>query len=161
VILAVDEEVAEWKAVRHGESALAIVDDDGSFVGLVPPRRIAEVLLAEHDEDLARLGGYLASTSSARHATEESVKVGRRLPWLPLGLLGAVASAQLLDAFGSELERDMLIAFFIPGVVYMADAIGKQTEALVVRGFSVGVDGAVVVGGSLYADREHRGNLPP
>ena len=142
VILAgVDEEVAAWKAVRHGESALAVVDDDGCFVGLVPPRRIVEVLLTEHDEDLARLGGYLASTSSARHATEESVTVrlGHRLPWLLLGLLGAVASAQLLDAFGSELERDMLIAFFIPGVVYMADAIGTQTEALVIRGLSVGV----------------------
>ena len=37
------------------------------------------------------------------------------------------------------LERDMLIAFFIPEVVYMADAIGTQTEALVVRGLSVGV----------------------
>lgn len=62
-----------WKAVRHAESALAVVDATGAFVGLIPPRRMVEVLLAEHDEDLARLGGYLASTSPARHATEESL----------------------------------------------------------------------------------------
>ena len=112
---------------------------DGSSSG--SSGRIVEVLLGEHDEDLARLGGDLASTSSARHATWEPIKVrlGHRLPWLRLGLLGAVASAHLLDAFGRELERDMLIAFVVPGVVYMADAIGTQTEALVIRGLSVGV----------------------
>jgi hypothetical protein len=29
------------------------------FVGLVPPQRLLAVLPAEHDEDMARLGGYL------------------------------------------------------------------------------------------------------
>jgi magnesium transporter len=84
IIHGVDEEIAAWKAVRHGESALAGVDDDGRFTGLIPPRRIVEVLLQVHDEDLARLGGYLASTSSARHATEEPVapRIRHRLPWL-------------------------------------------------------------------------------
>jgi magnesium transporter len=33
----------------------------------------------------------------------------------------------------------VLIAFFVPGVVYLADAVGTQTEALVIRGLSVGV----------------------
>ncbi|MGN7155022.1 magnesium transporter [Dietzia cercidiphylli] len=33
----------------------------------------------------------------------------------------------------------MLIAFFVPGVVYLADAVGTQTEALVIRGLAVGV----------------------
>ena len=31
------------------------------------------------------------------------------------------------------------MAYFIPGIVYLADAVGTQTEALVVRGLSVGV----------------------
>ena len=33
----------------------------------------------------------------------------------------------------------MLLAFFIPAVVYMADAVGTQTEALIIRGLSAGV----------------------
>ena len=32
-----------------------------------------------------------------------------------------------------------MLAFFVPGVVYMADAVGTQTEAVVIRGLSVGV----------------------
>jgi magnesium transporter len=137
----VDEEIAAWKAVRHGESALTVVDDEGLFVGLIPPRRMVEVLLEEHDEDLARLGGYAASTSSARHATEESVgmRFGHRVPWLLLGLAGAVVAAGIVGAYEQDLEREVLLAFFMPGIVYMADAVGTQTEAIVIRGLSVGV----------------------
>jgi magnesium transporter len=53
----VDQEQAAWHAVRHGESALAVVDQQGTFVGLIPPFRLLAVLLAEHEEDLSRLGG--------------------------------------------------------------------------------------------------------
>ena len=137
----VDEEIAAWKAVRHGESALAVVDTDGRFVGLIPPRRIVEVLLEEHDEDLARLGGYLASSSLARHATEEPVltRLAHRLPWLLFGLAGAVVAAVIVGAYERQLDRQVLLAFFVPGIVYMADAVGTQTEAIVIRGLSVGV----------------------
>jgi magnesium transporter len=102
---------------------------------------MVEVLLQEHDEDLARLGGYAASTSSARHATEESVgmRFGHRVPWLLLGLAGAVVAAGIVGAYEQDLEREVLLAFFVPGIVYMADAVGTQTEAIVIRGLSVGV----------------------
>jgi len=142
----VDDEVAAWKAVRHGDSALAVVED-GRFVGMVPPRRVVEVLLAEHDEDLARLGGYLASTSSARHATEEPLlpRLGHRLPWLLLGLAGAVAGAGIVAGFEDQLSAHVLLAFFVPGIVYMADAVGTQTETLVIRGLSVGVPVRTIV----------------
>jgi magnesium transporter len=137
----IDDEVAAWKAVRHHESTLAVVDGEGRFVGLIAPRRIMEVLLSGHDEDLARLGGYLASTSSARHAIEEPLllRLGHRLPWLLVGLAGAIFAAGVVGAFDEQLSRDVLIAYFVPGIVYMADAVGTQTEALVIRGLSVGV----------------------
>lgn len=141
VAVHVDQERAAWKAVRHGESSLAVCDEDGRFLGLVPPVRLLGVLLVEHEEDLARLGGYLASTAGARHATEEPLRdrLWHRLPWLLLGLLGSAVAAWLVGGFEAELARDVRLAFFIPGVVYMADAVGTQTEALVVRGLSVGM----------------------
>ncbi|WP_405182814.1 magnesium transporter [Nocardia sp. NBC_01377] len=48
-------------------------------------------------------------------------------------------AAGLVDAFQSQLERQVLLGFFIPAIVYLADAVGTQTEALVIRGLSVGV----------------------
>jgi magnesium transporter len=137
----IDQEVAAWKAVAHGETSLAVVDGSGRFVGLVPPRRLLAVLLAEHDEDLARLSGVLRSTGAARRASEEPVgrRIVHRLPWLVLGLLGALASAVIVRSFEDDLTATIALAFFLPGVVYMADAVGTQTEALIIRGLSVGV----------------------
>jgi magnesium transporter len=127
--------------VKKNESSVAVVNGDGRFVGLVPPHRMVGVLLAEHDEDVARLGGYLASTKSARQAAEEDVRqrFWHRVPWLVVGLAGAMASAALVGAFEEQLKENVLLAIFVPAVVYMADAVGTQTEALVIRGLSVGV----------------------
>ena len=135
------QEKAAWKATAHGESSLVVVDDDGTFRGLVPLARFLSVLRTEHDEDLARLGGYLASSASARHALDEPVRtrLWHRLPWLVIGLMGSAAAAGLVDGFAETLASDVRLAFFIPGIVYMADAVGTQTEALVIRGLSVGV----------------------
>ena len=138
---AVDQESVAWAMVRKNESSVAVVNGAGEFVGLVPPHSMVGVLLTEHDEDVARLGGYLASTQSARQAAEENVgrRLAHRLPWLLVGLAGAMASAALVGAFEEQLEENVLLAVFVPGVVYMADAVGTQTEALVIRGLSVGV----------------------
>lgn len=136
-----DREAAAWKAVHHRESTLAVVDANGTFVGVIPPDRLLAVLLTEHDEDMARLGGFLKGASSARSASVEPVvrRLWHRLPWLMLGLAGAFVAAGIVGAYETQLERNVVLAFFLPGIVYMADAVGTQTETLVVRGLSVGV----------------------
>lgn len=137
----VDQERAVHHLVRSGASSLAVVDDEGAFLGLIPPARLLAVLVEEHDEDLARLGGFLASTASARSAAEEPVgrRFWHRIPWLLLGLAGAALAAAIVGSFEDELEEEVLLAFFVPSVVYMADAVGTQTEAVVIRGLAVGV----------------------
>lgn len=49
------------------------------------------------------------------------------MPWLLLGLGGALAAADIVSYFGARLEEKLLLAFFIPGIVYIADAVGTQT----------------------------------
>jgi magnesium transporter len=134
-------ERAAWLASHAGAEVIAVEDADGRFVGLVSVVRLMPLLVREHELDLARLGGFLHSTARARTASEEPVarRVLHRAPWLLLGLLGAVLSARIVRAFDAELEETVAIAFFLPGIVYMADAVGTQTETLVIRGLSVGV----------------------
>ena len=59
-----------------------------------------------------------------------------RIPWLILGLIGALAGASLVKTFEQVLQKDLTIAFFIPAVVYMASAVGVQTETIFIRGLS-------------------------
>ena len=148
----VDQEKAAWKALQHGESALAIIDNGGRFVGFIPPDRLLAVLLHEHDEDLARLGGFLHDSSMARAASEEPVvkRFWHRVPWLLVGLLGALLAADIVGAYEQQLQANVMLAFFIPGIVYLADAVGTQTEALVIRGLSVGVSIGGVVRREIY-----------
>lgn len=136
-----DAAVIAAKAVRHNESLLVAVDADRRLVGIVPPERLMTTLLARHEQDLSRLGGVLHDTEAARAASYESVmrRFVHRMPWLLFGLAGAMLSAILVGRFEERLSANVAIAFFIPAIVYMADAVGTQTEALIVRGLAVGV----------------------
>lgn len=136
-----DQEIAAWHAVRHSESALSVVDRQGRFLGLIPPHRLLAVLLSEHEEDLARIGGFTKGAVSARLSSEEPVarRFQHRAPWLLIGLCGALLSADFVGWFEAQIRQQVMLAFFIPGIVYLADAVGTQTETVVIRGLSIGV----------------------
>jgi magnesium transporter len=137
----VSAESAAWLATMTDAEVVVVEDEGGRFQGIVPLSRFLPLLVHEHEEDIARLGGFLRGSRTARTASEEPVhrRVMHRAPWLLLGLLGTGLAAQIVRAFEVELEETVALAFFLPGIVYMADAVGTQTETLVIRGLSVGV----------------------
>lgn len=137
----IDQEIAAWHAVHNAESALSVVDRNGHFMGLIPPHQMLAVLLSEHEEDLSRLGGFTRSAAAARSTSQEPVerRFQHRIPWLLVGLAGALIAADLVGWFETQLQSRIMLAFFIPGIVYLADAVGTQTETIVVRGLSIGV----------------------
>jgi magnesium transporter len=47
-----------------------------------------------------------------------------------------VATAAMAG-FESTLQAQVAVAFFLPGLVYLADAVGTQSEAIAVRGLSL------------------------
>ena len=139
VSLKTDQEHVASAAI-HGEvRAVPVVDDDGKLLGVVPPDILLQVLRREHVEDLHRLAGITRETSRARHAIEAppTRRARDRLPWLLAGLGGSIIATFVVAYFEQELQSRVAIAFFIPGIVYLADAIGTQTEAIAVRGISL------------------------
>lgn len=146
-----DQEIAARSMVAHGARCLIVADADGRFRGLIPADRMLAVLLTEHDQDLARLGGYLAGASRARGAAQEAVsrRLWHRLPWLLLGVLGAMCSALVMGAFDAQLEANVIVAFFVPAIVYMADAVGTQTETVLIRALAAGVTTRAIIGREL------------
>ncbi|MCC7548681.1 MAG: magnesium transporter [Burkholderiales bacterium] len=126
-------------ALRHALTAVALTDARGRLVGVVPPRTLLRALRREHVEDLHRLAGIRAESSQAREAIEAppARRARDRLPWLLLGLLGSVIATSIVANYEAALSSRVALAFFIPGIVYLADAIGTQTEAIAVRGLSL------------------------
>lgn len=56
-----------------------------------------------------------------------------RLPWLIVGLFGGILSAFILSSFEGVLNKNIILAFFIPLVVYMSSAVGSQMQAFIIR----------------------------
>jgi magnesium transporter len=116
-----------------------VLGDDGRLLGVVGPATLMHVLRREHVEDLHRLAGITRETAQARHALEAPPlrRLRHRLPWLLVGLLGSALATWLVSRFEGALAAQPALAFFIPALVYLADAIGTQTEAVAVRGLSL------------------------
>lgn len=95
-----------------------VVCDGDRLVGLVPVHRL--LTASGSEEPIAR-------------------RFWHRLPWLLLGLAGVLLAAGIVARFERSLVANVELAFFITGIVYMADAVGTQTETLIVRGLSIGV----------------------
>jgi magnesium transporter len=133
-----DQEQVALAALRQGLSAVPVADVSGRFLGIVPAAALLRVLHHEHVEDLDRFSGVLRQKEHFAHALDEPIvrRVADRLPWLLVGLAGSALATWVVTAFEASLQRSVAVAFFMPGIVYLADAIGTQTEAVAVRSLS-------------------------
>lgn len=134
-----DQERAASLALHHGVDALPVVDAEGRVLGVMPAQAIMQVLRREHVEDLHVLAGIQREASQARHAIEDPPlrRVRHRLPWLLVGLAGAALATVAMAGFEQTLKAHVAVAFFVPAIVYLADAIGTQSETVAVRGLSL------------------------
>jgi magnesium transporter len=139
VLADTDQERVASRAIAHDLSAMPVVDRAHRLLGAVPAQALLEVLRHEHVEDLHRLAGIRHETVRARSAIEAPPlrRVRDRLPWLLVGLAGSAVATLMMAQFEAALGRQVAIAFFVPALVYLADAIGTQTEAIAVRGLSL------------------------
>jgi len=147
-----DQERAASLALHHGVDALPVVDAAGRALGVMPAQALMQVLRREHVEDLHVLAGIQREAAQARHAIEDPPlrRVRHRLPWLLAGLAGAGVATAAMAGFEATLRAQVAVAFFVPGIVYLADAIGTQSEAVAVRGLSLTRSGiARLLGGEL------------
>lgn len=66
-----------------------------------------------------------------------ATSVRHRLPWLLVGLVGGVLIAGIIGRFEATLQEHLVLAAFIPLVVYMAGAVGTQMEAFIIRDLAI------------------------
>jgi len=71
------------------------------------------------------------------YAEDETKSVAQlvriRLPSIAIGLLLGLGLSFVTSRFEEVLSRNVQVAFFIPLVVYLADAIGTQTQSIYTR----------------------------
>lgn len=129
-----DQERVALLAVKHNLKSIPVVDKDGHFLGIVPSDVILNVLNNEAIENILRLGGVLNHATNGDILHTPIIKsLQYRLPWLILGLIGGIFTSSIISSFENILAAHLILATFIPLIVYMADAVGTQMEAFIIR----------------------------
>jgi magnesium transporter len=129
-----DQEEVAYLAIKNKIKSIPVVDKQQRFLGAIPSDTILEVLHHEFTEDILRMGGIRTSglvDDIFKLSVFQSIK--HRLPWLIVGLLGGILTSVIVDGFESTLSKNLILAAFIPLIVYMADAVGAQMEAFIIR----------------------------
>lgn len=130
-----DQEEVAHAALRQRVTSVPVVDQAGALLGVVPPLALLRILYREHAEDMHKLAGISREDEMANEALEAPPRrrARHRLPWLLVGLLGSAVATWVTASFEVTLTERIAVGFFIPAIVYLADAVGTQTEAIVVR----------------------------
>jgi magnesium transporter len=134
-----DQEHAVYLAFRHHVTAIPVVDAHHRFLGAIPPHTLQRILAHELHEDLLGMVGVRYP-----EAVQENIltlplirSFLHRTPWLLMGVLGGLLSAYVIGSFEATLEANLVLASFIPLIVYMSDAVGTQMEAFLIRDLAV------------------------
>lgn len=127
-----DQERVAILALENNLKAIPVVDKNDKFLGVVPSDIILDILHLENVEDFLKAAGI--------HSPLQKILKGSslfltkvRLPWLILGLLGGILAAYIIDFFETPLKAHFILAAFIPLMLYIASAVGTQTETLFIR----------------------------
>ncbi|MFP4539738.1 MAG: magnesium transporter [Candidatus Paceibacterota bacterium] len=133
-----DQEAAASIAVQNNIRAMPVVKEDGTFQGVITSDLILDVLSEEHSEDLLLLGGIQKIYSAGSMFKDRlHILLVARLPWLLIGLGGGLLAALTVERFEEMLESYIILAFFLPLVVYMSDAVASQTLTIFIRAIAI------------------------
>jgi magnesium transporter len=133
-----DREHVAMRAIRHGIKAVPVVDHDQRFLGVVGTDAILKTLHEEHVEDFLRYAGIRRTERITDILTARvGALIRHRLPWLVVGLGGSMLGTLVVRAFEGVLVQELRLAFFIPLIVYMSDALGTQTQTLYIRALAM------------------------
>jgi magnesium transporter len=155
-----DQERIIYLVLKNKLKSIPVVDTENHLSGVVSYDAILNVFHHEFREDILKSGGIHHHIKEIEDIdTPVSRLVKARLPSLALGLIGGLLAAFIVSGFEGILSSYFVLASFIPVMIYLSDAVGTQSQTLIVRmialepGFSVKryVTREVQVGGILGA----------
>ncbi len=129
------QERVAYLALQHNIKAIPVVSRDMKFLGEITADSVLGILYKEMHEDTLRRAGIGHSGHVGMNVLTLSIfsSLKHRIPWLILGLLGGLMAANIIGFFEETLSKNLVLAAFIPLIVYMSDAVGTQMEAYIIR----------------------------
>jgi magnesium transporter len=128
-----------YLALSNGLKALPVIDKQNHFLGIIPYDNILKIFNMEYRKEIFSSGGISPKVGDEYTSIKSTagVMIKSRLPWLVLGVLGGTLAASVITGFEEVLSQILALAAFIPVLVYMSDAVGTQSEALIIRSIAL------------------------
>lgn len=131
-----DQEEVARIAGRYDLLAVPVVDEQHALLGIVTVDDVIDVIKEEAAEDMLLMAGVREPEQEAQGS-----RIGvaaRRLPWLLVTLAGGLLISEVIGHFDFLLQRDLILAGFIPIVMGMEGNVGIQAATVTVRGIATG-----------------------
>jgi len=133
------QETIVYLALSNKIKAIPVVDREKHLLGIVPYDTILEIFNEEVREDVFKFGGIFHKVGKEYTTIKSSAvtMIKTRLPWLVIGVLGGTITASVISSFEHVLNTLLALAAFAPVLAYLSDAVGTQSETLVVRSIAL------------------------
>jgi len=105
-----------------------VVDDLGRLLGRITVDDVLDVMQEEAERDYQLASGISESVEGSDRVW---VQTRARIPWLLVGMLGGIVSAQIIGIF--DLAKNLEMAYFIPLIAAMGGNVGVQSSAIIVQ----------------------------
>ena len=134
-----DQERVANTAIKYKIKAVPVVDKNNIFLGVIPPSKIFNILQWESTEDILRFSGVAGKTNTLKLAIQKGpLKMSfLRLPSLLIGILGGILAASVMEFYEESLQSVIVLAFFVPVILYISAAVGTQTSTIFVRNIAL------------------------
>ncbi len=130
-----DQEEVAHLFKKYDLVSVPVVDAQHHLLGRITIDDVMDTVEEETSEDIYRIAG-LGQDDTVFNNTTESVK--KRLPWLYLNLLTALASVLVIGFFEDTIKIMVALVFFMPVVAGLGGNAGSQTLTLIVRAMALG-----------------------
>lgn len=135
LVTADQEELAEMVS-RYDYFAIPVVDEKDVLLGVVTVDDVLDILEEEVTEDIQRLGGS-EPLEQPYFAVSPLLVIRKRIGWLMLLFVAAIFTAQVVQAFDTELQLVVALSFFMPLVTGTGGNAGSQTVATIIRAITL------------------------
>ena len=124
--------------LRHGIKALPVIENN-KLIGVIPPKEVLKILNQVVRKEIFDIAGIHKSHLDYEHTQQVPLykNIVHRIPWLIIGLMGIMVTASFLGSFEKILDEYIILAFFIPTIVYISGALANQIQTIFTRDLAV------------------------
>jgi magnesium transporter len=117
--------------------ALPVVDDENIMLGIVTVDDILWIANEEYTEDIQKIGGTEALDEPYLDINLFRL-VKKRVGWLVILFLGEMLTATAMPFFSKEIEKWVVLAYFLPLIISSGGNSGSQASTLIIQAMALG-----------------------